>query len=86
MGALVAPNTVNTVPEPTLLAFAEHGEVDRAMRRDGDDAEAVLAAVARAGIDVAALARQLQDEGAKDFVASWQDLLGAIKAKSKVLA
>ena len=68
MGALAAPNTVNTVPEETLLAFANHGEVDRAMRRDGDDCEQVLAGFARAGIDVPALARQLQDEGASGFV------------------
>jgi transaldolase len=85
MGALVAPNTVNTVPEETLLAFANHGKVDRAMRRDGDDAEQVLASFARAGIDVAALAKELQDEGAKSFVDSWKDLLGAIKDKSKKL-
>ena len=85
MGALVAPNTVNTVPEETLLAFASHGKVDRAMRRDGDDAEQVLAGFARAGIDVAALAKELQDEGAKSFVDSWKDLLGAIKDKSKAL-
>jgi transaldolase len=86
MGALAAPNTVNTVPEETLLAFAAHGVVDQPMRRDGDDCEQVLARVARAGIDVAALARQLQDDGAKGFVDSWKELLGAIEAKSKVLA
>ena len=86
MGALAAPNTVNTVPEETLLAFAGHGVVDRPMRRDGDDCEQVLASVARAGIDVAALARQLQDEGAKGFVDSWNDLLGAIEAKSRAMS
>ncbi|HET6196611.1 MAG TPA: transaldolase [Acetobacteraceae bacterium] len=86
MGALAAPNTVNTVPEETLQAFASHGQVDRAMRRDGGDAEQVLAGFTRAGIDVAALARELQDEGAKSFVESWKDLLGAIKEKSKALA
>jgi transaldolase len=86
MGALAAPNTVNTVPEETLIAFANHGAVDRPMRRDGDDCEQVLASIARAGIDVAALAAQLQDEGAKGFVESWKDLLGAIEAKSKALS
>jgi transaldolase len=86
MGALAAPNTVNTMPEETLLAFAGHGVVDRPMRRDGDDSEAVLVGFARAGIDVPALARQLQDEGAKGFVESWKDLLGAIEAKSKAVA
>jgi transaldolase len=86
MGALAAPNTVNTVPEETLLAFANHGEVDHAMPRDGGDSEQVLVSITRAGIDVAALARELQDQGAKGFVDSWKDLLGAIEAKSKALA
>jgi transaldolase len=86
MGALAAPNTVNTVPEDTLLAFANHGQVDHAMPRDGGDSEQVLVSITRAGIDVAALARELQDQGAKGFVDSWKDLLGAIKAKSKALS
>jgi transaldolase len=86
MGALVAPNTVNTVPEETLLAFANHGQVDQPMPRDGADSVQVLASVARAGIDVAALSRQLQDEGATSFVDSWKDLLGAIGTKSKALS
>ena len=86
IGALAAPNTVNTIPEETLLAFGNHGQVDRAMPRDGSDAEQVLVAITRAGVDVGALARQLQDEGAKGFVDSWKDLLGAIETKSKALA
>jgi transaldolase len=86
IGALAAPNTVNTMPEETLLAFAEHGAVDRAMPRDGGDAETVLVAITRAGVDLATLARQLQDEGAKGFVESWKDLLGAITTKGKALA
>jgi transaldolase len=85
IGALAAPNTVNTMPEETLLAFAEHGAVDRAMPRDGGDAEQVLVAIARAGVDVPTLARQLQDEGANGFVASWKELLGAIETKSRAL-
>jgi transaldolase len=85
MDALVAPNTINTVPEETLLAFADHGEVDRTMPRDGADSDQVLVSYARAGIDVPALARQLQEDGAKSFVASWKELLGAIEAKSKAL-
>jgi transaldolase len=85
VGALAAPNTINTMPEETLLAFGEHGAVDRAMSRDGGDAESVLVATIRAGVDVGALARQLQDEGAKGFVDSWRDLLGAIEMKSKAL-
>ena len=63
MGALAAPNTVNTVPEETLQAFADHGEVDRAMRRDGDDCEQVLASISRAGIDIAALAVNCRTRG-----------------------
>jgi transaldolase len=86
IGALAAPNTVNTIPEETLLAFGNHGQVDRAMARDGSDSEQVLVAITRAGVDVGALARQLQDEGAKGFVDSWKDLLGAIETKSKALA
>jgi transaldolase len=86
MGALAAPNTVNTVPEETLLAFADHGEVGRPMQRGGDDSDQVLASIARAGVDVAALAQQLQDEGAKGFVDSWKDLLAAIEAKSNALS
>jgi transaldolase len=85
IGALAAPNTVNTMPEETLLAFGEHGVVDRAVPRDGGDAEQVLVAAVRAGVDVGALARQLQDEGAKGFVDSWKELLGAIETKSKAL-
>ncbi len=86
MGALAAPNTVNTMPEETLLALANHGEIGAAMARDGGDCEQVLAAFARAGIDVVALAKQLQQDGAKGFVESWKDLLGAIETKSKALA
>ena len=74
------------MPEETLLAFGEHGMVGSAMPWDGGDAEEILVAITRAGIDVTALARQLQDEGAKGFVDSWRDLLGAIEVESKVLA
>jgi transaldolase len=76
---------VNTMPEETLLAFADHGTTGRLLPRDGDDAAAVLVAHTKAGIDVTALAAQLQSDGAKGFVASWHALLGAIDAKSKVL-
>jgi len=86
IGALAAPNTVDTMPEETLLAFAQHGTVDRPMDRDGGDAEQVLAAMARAGIDVGTLARQLQREGEKSFNDAWQDLLRAIDTKSRALA
>ena len=82
---LAAPNTVNTMPEPTLLAFAEHGNPAGALPRDGGDAEAVLAAHLKAGIDLTALSTQLQSDGAKSFVKSWNELLAGIKEKSKEL-
>jgi transaldolase len=86
IGGLAAPNTVNTMPEETLLAFADHGATATALAPDGGDAEAVLAAHTKAGIDLTALAAQLQSDGAKGFVKSWHELLGAIETKSKVLA
>lgn len=86
IAGLAAPNTVNTMPEDTLLAFADHGSVAGVLAPDGGDAETVLAAYSKAGIDLTALAAQLQSDGAKSFVKSWHELLGAIEAKSKVLA
>ena len=83
--ALAAPFTVNTVPEGTLHAFAEHGVVESTMPADGGDCEEVLARVADARIDVHALSAELQDEGAKSFVNSWHDLMGVIGSKSAVL-
>jgi len=83
---LAAPNTVNTMPEGTLLAYGDHGKVATALPRDGGDAEAVLQAHVKAGIDLTALANKLQSDGANGFVKSWHDLLGAIDSKSKVLA
>ena len=83
--SLAAPFTVNTMPEATLKAFADHGEVGSALPMDGGDCETVLAQFARAGVNVDALAAQLQDEGAKSFVKSWNDLLAVIASKSVVL-
>jgi transaldolase len=83
--ALAAPNTVNTMPEETLKAFAEHGTVGAAMPTNGGDCEQVLAQFANAGIDVDALAAQLQDEGAKAFVSSWNELMSVIASKSDAL-
>ena len=84
--ALAAPDTIATIPEKTLHAFAEHGELKGAMAEDGGDAEAVVAGFTRAGIDVDALAKQLQRDGATTFVKSWQELLQRIDKKSAVLA
>ena len=83
--ALAAPFTVNTMPEATLKAFADHGEVGATLPPDGGDCEEVLAQFAKAGIDIDALAAKLQDEGAKSFVKSWNGLMGAIAAKCAVL-
>ena len=82
---LAAPNTVNTMPAPTLTAFADHGDAGRLLQRDGGDGAATIAAHAKAGIDVDALAAQLQSDGAQAFVASWKDLLQAIDTKSRAL-
>jgi transaldolase len=76
---------VNTIPEGTLKALADHGVVRATMPIDGGDSEEVLARFAAAGVDVGALADQLQDEGAKTFVKSWNDLMGVIMSKSSVL-
>ena len=85
IGALAAPNTVNTMPEETLLAFGEHGQVSGTIARDGGDCEQVLTEFGKVGIDVAKLGADLQKEGAKSFDDSWQDLLNAIETKSKAL-
>ena len=82
---LAAPLTVNTMPEATLLAFADHGEAGAALSADGGDCEAVIAEHGEAGIDVDALATQLEDEGAKSFVKSWNGLLDQIALKSTAL-
>jgi transaldolase len=84
--ALAAPDTINTMPDATLLAFADHGELRGVMPEDGGDAEAVLAEFERVGVDVADLADRLQREGADAFVKSWNDLLERIAAKSEALA
>src|ERR1700687_1788508 len=83
--ALAAPFTVNTMPEATLKALADHGELGAILPPDGGDCEEVLTQFAKAGIDVYALAAQLQDEGAKSFVQSWNDLMAVINSKSSAL-
>jgi transaldolase len=80
--ALAAPFTVNTMPETTLNALADHTELGSILPSDGGDCEEVLAQFAKAGIDIDGLAYQLQDEGAKTFVKSWNDLMEVIDSKS----
>ena len=83
--ALAAPFTVNTMPEGTLKALAEHTDLGPLLPADGGDCEEVLAKFAKAGVDVDALAVRLQDEGAKSFVKSWNDLMAVIGSKSAAL-
>jgi transaldolase len=83
--ALAAPFTINTMPEGTLKAFAQHGEVGATLAPDGGDCEAVLAAFAKAGIGIDALARKLQDDGAASFDKSWKDLMACIESKSAIM-
>jgi transaldolase len=82
---LAAPFTVNTMPENTLKALADHGTIGDIMADDGGDCEAVLKQFAGAGIDVDAVAAKLQTDGAKSFVDSWNELMGVIDKKSAVL-
>ena len=83
--ALAAPFTVNTMPEGTLKALADHGELATILPTDGGDCEEVLKQFAKASIDIDSLAAQLQDEGAKSFVKSWEDLMAVITSKSAAL-
>jgi transaldolase len=85
INALAAPNTINTIPEKTLLAFGDHGNVTATLPRDGGDCEQILAAFTKAGIDLDKLAADLQSQGAKSFDESWTKLLEAIETKGKVL-
>jgi transaldolase len=84
--ALAAPFTVNTMPEGTLKALADHGALGGMLPADGGDGEEVLATFANAGVNVDALAVELQDEGAKSFIDSWRELMQVIAAKSSDLA
>jgi transaldolase len=84
--AFAAADTVDTMPQKTLLAFAADGKVGAAMAADGGAAEALLAQFARAGVDVDALAMKLQVDGAKAFVDSWNELMQRIATKSAAFA
>jgi transaldolase len=83
--ALAAPFTIDTMPEATLEAFADHGRVGPPLPADGGDCDAVLARFSAAGVDVNALAARLQAEGALSFVRSWNELMAAIASKSAML-
>jgi transaldolase len=82
---LAAPFTINTMPDATLQGFYDHGEVGEPMPADGGDSDAILARFRRAGVDVTELAAKLQADGAKQFVAAWNDLLGRIAAQRAAL-
>ncbi|MEO8091392.1 MAG: transaldolase [bacterium] len=84
--ALAAPHTLNTMPEKTLLAFADHGEPGEPLPADGGDAEQMLRRFAEAGIDHDPLAAKLQRDGAASFVASWRDLLATVAAQRDAAA
>jgi transaldolase len=73
------------MPENTLKAFADHGELGSLISADGGDCEVILAAFAKAGVDIETLAAKLQDDGAASFVASWNELLAVIASKSAAL-
>jgi transaldolase len=82
---LAAPFTVNTMPEGTLNALAEHGDIGPLLAADGGDCEKVLEQFAQAGVNVDSLAARLQDEGAKSFVKSWNELISVVASKSDTL-
>jgi transaldolase len=84
--ALAAPDTINTIPDRTLEAYADHGELRGAMAIDGGDGDAVVGRFVAAGIDVDALAAKLQCDSDRAFVESWQALLGRIASKASALA
>jgi transaldolase len=83
--ALAASFTINTMPEGTLKAFGQHGEIGAMLAPDGGDCEEVLAAFAKAGIDIDILAKSLQDQGASSFDKSWSDLMACIESKITVV-
>ena len=85
LGRLAAPGTVDTVPEPTLLAFADHGAVCDLLAPDYGGAEAVIAGIAGQGVDVELLAADLQAKGAASFEQSWASLLANVAAKADAL-
>jgi len=85
VNGLAAPLTVDTIPEKTLKAFAEHGEVDRTLPLDGGDSDTLFAQFAAVGVEVENLAAKLQSDGATAFVKSWNELMAVIESKSAAL-
>src|SRR5262249_31450320 len=83
--ALAAPFTVNTMAEGTLKALAQHTELGSILPADGGDCEEILTEFGKAGVDIDGLASQLQDDGAKSFVQSWNELMGVIDSKSAAI-
>jgi len=83
--ALAAPFTISTIPDVTLKAFGDHGKVGELLAPDGGDCEKVLASFDKAGINIDALAAQLQNDGAETFVKSWNDLITTVESKSAVM-
>jgi transaldolase len=83
--ALAAPDTINTIPEKTLLAFADHGKLGQVMPVHGGEENTVIAEFEEAGIDIRALAANLQEEGAEGFITSWKELLSVVEGKTAAL-
>ena len=81
--ALASPNTVNTMPETTLLKFGEHGELGRILSAGGGESDEVIYQLRRMGIDMDALAAQLQKEGAESFVTSWEEMMDVLAKKAQ---
>jgi transaldolase len=84
--ALAAPDTINTLPPATLHAFAARGRVDRTLPNDGVDADEMLVRFEHAGVNLDALAEELQRDGARAFVKSWDSLIRRITAKAEALS
>src|SRR5262249_28406206 len=83
--ALASPFTVNTMPEQTLKALADHGELGDVLAADGGDCEEGVGGFAKAGVRIGALATRPQGEGAAVFVKSWDELMAVITSKSAAL-
>jgi transaldolase len=83
---LIGPDTVNTLPETTIAAFEDHGQVARTIDRDVEEAVGVMAGLASLGIEMDDVGRTLEDQGVASFHRSFQEVLTALEAKSRTLA